>query len=157
MAKVVMVCGRICSGKSTYAEKLRMEYNAVLLSVDEIMLTVFGQNAGEKHDEYVVKIKEYLLKKIPEFISVGINVILDWGFWTRQERDFTKNFCKMRDIACELHYIDITDEVWRQRINNRNEMVSAGKSEFYFIDKALADKFSSVFEVPDKQEIDVFI
>ena len=157
MAKVVMVCGRICSGKSTYSEKLRTEYNAVLLSVDEIMLTVFGQNTGEKHDEYVRKVKEYLLKKIPELISVGVSVILDWGFWTRQERDFTKNFCKMRGIACELHYIDISDEVWKHRIKKRNETESGGKSEFYFIDKELIEKFNSVFEIPDKSEIDVFI
>ena len=156
MAKVVMVCGKICSGKSTYSEKLRTECYAVMLSVDELMLTFFGQNTGEKHDEYVRKVKEYLLKKIPELISVGLSVILDWGFWTRQERDFTKNFCRMRDIDCELHYIDITDEVWKQCIKKRNETESAGKSEFYFIDKALFEKFSSVFEIPDKSEIDVF-
>ena len=29
-------------------------------SVDEIMLALFGQDAGEKHDDYVAGIKEYL-------------------------------------------------------------------------------------------------
>ena len=86
MAKVIMVCGKICSGKSTYSEKLRKENKAVVLSVDEIMLTLFGQNAGKKHDEYVKKIKKYLLEKSLDIISADVDVILDWGFWTRTER-----------------------------------------------------------------------
>ncbi len=52
MAKVFLICGKICCGKSTYAKRLQAENNAVLLSVDEIMLAVFGLYAGEKHDEY---------------------------------------------------------------------------------------------------------
>lgn len=49
MAKVIMVCGKICSGKSTYAECLRKKNNAVLLSIDEIMLAMFGQHVGEMY------------------------------------------------------------------------------------------------------------
>lgn len=55
MAKVFLICGKICSGKSTYAEYLRTENTAVLLSVDEIMLALFGLYAGNKHDEYTEK------------------------------------------------------------------------------------------------------
>lgn len=36
MAKIFLICGKICSGKSTYAERIRMKNHAVLLSVDEI-------------------------------------------------------------------------------------------------------------------------
>jgi len=53
MPKVIMTCGRICSGKSTYARKLREEYNSVILSVDEIILALFGNDTGEKHDVYI--------------------------------------------------------------------------------------------------------
>ena len=31
MPKVIMTCGKICSGKSTYSQKLRRELNAVRL------------------------------------------------------------------------------------------------------------------------------
>ena len=48
MPKVIMTCGKICSGKSTYAQKLRLEYSAVILSVDEITLALFGNEAGRK-------------------------------------------------------------------------------------------------------------
>lgn len=42
MAKVILICGKICSGKSTYAEQLRVQNNAVVLSTDEITLALFG-------------------------------------------------------------------------------------------------------------------
>ena len=92
MAKVVMTCGRICCGKSTYARRLSAELGAAVLSVDEIMLAVFGQYAGDKHDEYVEKLKRYLLNKSAELIGSGINVILDWGFWTMDERRAAREF-----------------------------------------------------------------
>ena len=41
MSKVIMTCGMICCGKSTYAKKLQAEQNAVILSVDDITLTLF--------------------------------------------------------------------------------------------------------------------
>ena len=77
MAKVILICGKICSGKTTYANKLKAESGAVLLSVDEVMLTLFGQHCGDRHDEYAAKTKEYLYAKSLELLGMGIDVILD--------------------------------------------------------------------------------
>lgn len=155
MPKVILICGKICCGKSTYAEKLRMENNAVLLSVDEIMLAVFGQYAGEKHDEYVRSVQQYIFDKSLEIVQTGTNVILDCGFWTKGHRAYSKEFYGQRDIPCELHYIDISDEVWRQRIEKRNALVEAGKTSAYYIDENLLKKFSEGFEPLSEDEIDV--
>ena len=92
MPKVIMTCGKLCSGKTTYAKKKKKEGKDVILSIDEIMLTVFGQDAGEKHDDYVAKAQEYLYKKSLELIGSGTDVILDWGFWTKAERDRARKF-----------------------------------------------------------------
>lgn len=157
MAKVIMVCGKICSGKSTYSEKLRKENKAVVLSVDEIMLTLFGQNAGERHDEYVEKTKKYLFEKSLDIISADVDVILDWGFWTRDERNYTREYYSSRDIHCEFHYIDVSDETWRLYINKRNKKILSEKAAGYYVDDNLANKFNSIFECPDKEEIDVWL
>ena len=109
MSKVFLICGKICCGKTTYAQKLCNDNNAVLLSVDEITLALFGQHCGDKHDEYVKRTEEYLLNKSLELINKDINVVLDWGFWTKAERESAKGFYKSRNIECELHYIDISD------------------------------------------------
>ncbi len=155
MAKVILICGKICCGKTTYAQKLCAENNAVLLSVDEITLALFGQHCGDKHDEYVERTEKYLLNKSLELIQKDINVVLDWGFWTKVERLTVKEFYKSRDIECELHYIDISDETWKYRLNKRNNAVLAAETSAYYIDDNLAAKFASTFEVPNEAEIDV--
>jgi predicted kinase len=68
MAKAILICGKICSGKTTYANELIRCKNAVLLSVDEITL-LFGQYLGDKHNEVVEKAKRFLFKKAAELLS----------------------------------------------------------------------------------------
>lgn len=157
MAKCIMICGRICSGKTTYAESLRKEHCAVILSIDEIMLSLFGKDAGEHHDEYVAKTERYLLQKSLAIIEVGVNVIFDWGFWTKEKRDFVKNFYREHGVDYEFHYLDIGDTEWKKRLEKRNAEIEAGKSDAYYVDNGLAAKFNSVFEKPDRGEIDLWI
>lgn len=155
MAKVILICGKICSGKSTYAEQLRIQNNAVVLSTDEITLALFGQHCGDKHDDYVERTQNYLFNKSLELIEVGINVILDWGFWMKVERDYAREFYNSRNIECEFHYIDISDETWNARLKKRNNAILAGTTSAYYIDDNLAEKFAAIFEVPSEDEIDV--
>ena len=157
MAKVIMTCGRLCSGKSTYAQKLAGEMNAVILSIDELMITLFGHDAGDKHDYYAERVKKYLYGKSAELIGSGTNVVLDWGFWQKADRDIARDFYGARDIPYEFHYINVSDEVWRQRIEKRNAEILAGMSDAYFVDDGLAEKFASMFDKPDKSEIDVWV
>ena len=154
MAKVILICGKICSGKSTYAEQLRIQNNAVVLSTDEITLALFGQHCGDKHDDYVERTQNYLFNKSLELIEVGINVILDWGFWMKEERDYAREFYNSRNIECEFHYINISDETWNARLKKRNNAILAGTTSAYYIDDNLAEKFAAIFEVPSEDEID---
>lgn len=155
MAKVYLICGKLCCGKTTYSQKICDENDAVLLSVDEMTLAVFGQNCGEKHDEYVERTEKYLLNKSLELIQKDIDVVLDWGFWTKAERLTVKEFYESRGIEYELHYIDVSDEIWKYRLNKRNNAVLAEGTSAYYVDDNLATKFASIFEVPGEDEIDV--
>lgn len=157
MAKVILICGKICCGKSTYAERLCVGDNAVLLSVDEIMLALFGLYAGDRHDEYAAKTKKYLLDKAVEIVESGISVILDWGFWTKNERTSVKEFYTAKKIAHEFHYLDISDEIWKARLDKRNHAVSAGEVDAYIVDENLLAKFDGIFQIPDREEIDVWV
>lgn len=155
MPKAYLICGKICSGKSTYAEQLRVQNNAVLLSTDEITLALFGQHCGDNHDEYVERAQNYLFNKSLELIEVGINVILDWGFWLKEERDYAREFYNSRNIECEFHYIDISDDTWKERLKKRNSEVLSETTSAYYVDDNLAEKFASIFEEPNTDEIDV--
>lgn len=152
MAKIYMMCGRICSGKSTYAERLRKEQRAVVLSVDEITLALFDGNTGSKHGEYVERAEKYLYAKSLEILECNINVVLDWGFWTRAERDFAREFYGSRGIEFEFICIGISDEEWQRRIAKRNAAVEAGSISAYYVDEGLAEKFRGMYEPPSADE-----
>lgn len=157
MAKVILICGRICCGKSTYAAELCRQNRAVLLSIDEIMLSVLGPYLGDQHELYSERTQNYLLHKSAEILENGIDVVLDWGFWSRKKRESAKAFFAARRIPCQFHYIEISDETWRERIKKRNDAVSAGRTDAYFVDENLAAKVTARFEAPERDEIDVWV
>lgn len=156
MAKAILVCGKICSGKSRYAQRLREKGRAVVLSCDEITLALFEGDLGESHDKIVKRTKNYLYQKSLEIIDVGSDVILDWGFWTKYERDFASDFYRSRGISCELHYIDISDDVWKINLHERNSAVANGEIKAYFADEGLIKKFNEIFEPPERSEINIW-
>ena len=107
MAAVFLICGKICSGKSTFAQKLAKENSAVILSCDEIM-TLFPQPEGdEAYAAVSEKVKACLLNKAAQIASCGANVILDWGFWHRKERAEISAFFAEKQIPFTWYYLDI--------------------------------------------------
>ena len=154
MGKIIAVCGKICSGKTYYCNKLKARGSAVLLSCDEILWELFHHEEGDRHDGIVLDIKRYLQKKAAESAGAGCDVILDWGFWKRAERERVKEYFGALGIESEWHYIDINDEDWHVNINERNAKIESGKCSDYYVDDGLLGKFNSLFEMPDKSEID---
>ena len=157
MAKAILICGKICSGKSTYAKKLKDQTKSIILSVDEISLALFGQRCGENHDIFTNAIRNYLFDKSLEIIKTEISVILDWGFWTAKDRAYAREFYRKENIECELHYIDIDMESWQERISKRNMDITNQKEIAYYIDNNLFKKANNLFEQPSKDEINICV
>lgn len=156
MAKIILICGKICSGKTHYCKELVNDYNAVILSCDEIESELFHHEFEKRHDEIGENIKRYLHKKASEIVMAGSNVILDGGFWSREEREQVSEYYKKQHILYEWHYIDISTNEWHQNINSRNKAVLAGETTDYFVDDGLLEKLNSLFETPKKEEVDVW-
>lgn len=154
-AGVILVCGKICSGKSTYTEKIRLQTGAVVLSCDELALTVFGDDLGDRHDETLARVQKYFYGKAVEVIEVGTSVILEWGFWRKADRSYARSFFESRGIPCELHYVDVSAEQWEKNIAKRNGEVAQGEAMGYFVDEGLREKLMGLFEAPEVSEIDV--
>ena len=157
MAEVIMICGRLCCGKTTYARRLVEKGNAALLSIDEIMLSMFGQHCGDKHEEYAARAEEYLLKKAAELINAGVDVIFDWGFWSREQRRRIRAYFAAQGIGTRLHVIHIPEAEWMRRIEKRNSEVLSGTAVAYYVDENLMRKFDGLFEEPAEEEADVNI
>ena len=157
MAKIIAICGKICSGKTYYANQLKSRDNAVILSCDELTKSLFDKDLGEKHDEITTKIQNYLLAKSVEFVNAGCNIILDWGFWSAESRHRLTTFCRLHGIMCEWHYIDLDDQTWQRNISERNCRIQNGlDSSNYYLDDGLMQKLLSLWESPSAGEINVW-
>lgn len=157
MARIILTCGKICSGKTTYSQKLAKELPAVYFSVDELTLLLLGPCPGDILDEYVEKLEPYFFEKSIELAERGISSVIDVGLWTKAEREDVRKFYGDRGASCELHYIKIPDDEWRLRIDRRNADVEAGKADAYYVDENLLKKFESFFEEPLPGEVDLII
>lgn len=157
MAKVILICGKICSGKTWYARQLRQQENAVILSTDEVTYDLTDNAQGEGYSAFAKRVNGYLRKKTVELVGVGCNVILDWGFWTRAERQEITEYFWSRGVPVQWHYMDISDERWQRNIEIRNRKIQEGCGGWdFYVDEGLYSKVLSLFEVPGADEIDVW-
>lgn len=157
-----MIIGRLCCGKTAYAQELMAqelmkETKAVILSVDEVMLALYDHQLGDKHEQISQKVQKLLYDKSLEIVRSGISVILDWGFWRREDRQFARGFYSSHNVPYEFHYIDVSDDLWHLNIQNRNKAVLNNEVPAYYVDENLAKKSQALFDTPTEDEIDVFI
>jgi len=157
MAKVIALCGKICSGKSFYARRLRDELPAVILSCDETMVRLFGPDLGERHDAVSRKVRTFLMDKAVEIVRAGANVVLDFGFWLRADREYATRFFAEHGILTEWHWLNVSDDVWRGNIAARNEAVRRGEDSSYYVDEGLMKKCLRLFEPPTEEEMDFIL
>lgn len=157
MPKVIALCGKICSGKTFYANKIKEEKNAVILSTDEATFYLMDNEQGERYDDFAKRVNEYLMKKAIDIVRAGANVILDWGFWSKKERINLTNYYKKCNIPVEWHYVDVTQEKWQDLIKKRNELIVSGQEEYsFYFDDGLKKKLLDSFNEPSKEEMDIW-
>lgn len=157
MAKVILLCGKIGAGKTTYARQLMRKNPTVYLSTDDLMLQLFPEPLGDRYDEAVARAQRYLYERAADFVAIGVDVILEGTGWKRADRLATSSFFREGGTPFEWHYVDITDEAWRAHIDARNRAVQQGGSGAYYVDEGLLEKCLEMFEAPGRDEIDVYV
>jgi len=152
---MILVCGKIGSGKTTYANKLAEELGGVIVAHDEIMLGLFGRELYENDKEQFFKyhswVDDYTKRMAGQIAKAGATVIFANGFWACSERDELRKTYADMGISCELHYIDIPEKQRRENIKKRNDAIRKGELGYIFADDSDIDHF---FDVPTDDEID---
>ena len=156
MGKVILTCGKICSGKSYYSKQVKDELNAVIISPDEATYELLNNEQGEFYDIFSERLSKYLTRKVGEIAQAGANVIFEKGLWSKKERQEVRDYYKSIAIDCEIHYICVDDETWKQNIAERNKRVQEGNggSDFY-LDEGPMKKLESLWEEPNEEEYDI--
>ena len=108
MATLHLMVGLPCSGKTTLALTLEREHSAIRLTVDEWHLRLFGQDAEDpEHDARHSLIESLLWEVASRALALGTNVILDFGFWAREEREDYRSRAKKLGASSEVHFLDV--------------------------------------------------
>lgn len=156
MGKVILVCGKICSGKSYYSRMIQEDLSAVIISPDEATYELINNEQGEFYNIFSERLNKYLTKKVGEIARAGANVIFERGLWTKKEREQIVKYYKENNVECEIHYVCVDDETWKQNIAERNKRIEDGNggSDFY-LDEGLMKKLESLWEEPASDEFDI--
>jgi predicted kinase len=144
--RLIIVCGLPGSGKTTHAKQVERELRAIRFCPDEWMdameINLWESEARERIEQLQWKLARDLL-------TLGHNVVIEWGTWARSERDALRTAARALGAAVELHFLDAPVEVLFERIRRRNL-----ESPPVTLDDVM--KWAEIFERPSSEEIALF-
>ncbi|WP_430390472.1 AAA family ATPase [Dyella sp. 20L07] len=117
-----LVCGKIASGKSTLTKKIAARPKMVLISEDVWLSKLYADEIHTLGD-YVRRsgqLRHALAPHVESLLLAGLSVVLDFPANTLSNRRWMKDIIDSAGVAHELHYLDISDEVCKTRLRNRN-------------------------------------
>jgi predicted kinase len=153
MATLHLMVGLPCSGKTTLARRLEVERSALRLTPDEWQLRLFGQDAEEpEHNARHDRIEALLWDLASRALGLGTNVILDFGFWAREEREDFRARAKQLGARSEVHFLDVPAEELLRRLAIRNSQQSQETS--FRIPAEMMKPWIAFFQRPTPDELE---
>ena len=152
MATLHLMVGLPCSGKTTLAQQLESEKAALRLTPDEWQVRLFGQDAEEpEHDARHTLIESMLWNIASRALALGTNVILDFGFWAREEREDFRLRAKQLGASSEVHFLDVPEDELLRRLAARNSQLS---QTCFQISEDMMRPWIAFFQKPTPDELE---
>ena len=151
MATVYMLCGLPGSGKTVRAEELEAAGAGVLLNADSWVCQLYPEDPeAAARDERKFLVHDVQWELVERLLARGISVILDWGVWSREERDQIRQRGRELGATVETIFLDVPLETLHQRIAERNLDLPPGT---FRISPQELDEWAGVFEPPTEDEL----
>jgi len=114
-------CGKMGAGKSTKASEIAQELNAVLISEDEWLASLYPNKISSLGDyiKYSNQLKPQIKNLAQSILSTGTNVVLDFPANTLSQRDWFRGIFSEIEAPHNLVYIDLPNEVCLKQIEKR--------------------------------------
>jgi predicted kinase len=146
-AVVHLMVGLPGAGKTSHAKELEISAPALRLTPDEWQIALFGdQNPPDKRDLVEGKLIELGMRAA----ELGVDVVLDFGFWSRDERSALRWIAGTVGARSRVVYLPIDDEEQRRRVADR--LVATPGQTFSMSDVEL-EQWRARFHAPDDDEL----
>ena len=151
MAKLIVMCGKMAAGKTTLSRELVARENAILLVQDDFLAALYP---GEILDipDFVrcsSRLRDALSPHICALLAKGVSVVLDFPGNTKKQRAWFRALFEQADVAHELHFIDVSDDVCKRQLKDRSKHLPAGSP---WTTDAEFDAITAYFESPASEE-----
>lgn len=149
-ASLHFLCGKIASGKSTLAQQLVREQQAVLLSEDTWLAALYPGQITQLAD-YIEKsrlLKSALELHLVTLLRQGVTLVLDFPANTPVQRRWLKGLAEQAGCSYCCHVLDVSDEECKRRLAARNlngENLFATSAEQF-------DLITAHFSYPSEEE-----
>lgn len=111
------------SGKTTYAQQQKEQWNAVVFTPDQWHFTLFGDDLrNPEHNRRHSSIESLLWETAKELLLLGTNVVLDFGLWAREEREAFRREALAMGVQTQLHYREVSFPELCRRVQQRNAL-----------------------------------
>jgi len=139
--------GLPAAGKTSRARELASEWRALRLTPDEWMIPLFGQEQPARTRNVL---EGRLIWLALSALRIGVNVVLDFGVWSRDERSALRALAASVGAASELVYLPVDEAEQWDRVQARSD--TEAQTTFRMTKADLA-RWRGTFQPPDETEL----
>jgi predicted kinase len=143
-----LTVGLPATGKTTAARRIESEQNALRLTKDEWVKALYGpENPASATDVIEGRLIEIGLRAL----ELGVDVVLDFGLWSRDERSALREAAAAKGARVELRYFELAPAEQRRRLDQRQD--EASHTTWHMSDEELAG-WAATIDVPTPGELE---
>lgn len=136
------------TGKTTAARRLERERHALRLTKDEWVKALHGP---ANPPSATAVIEGRLIDVALRVLELGVDVVVDFGLWSRDERSALRHAAAAVGAATQIRYLALTPEEQRRRLDERQ--ARAPHTTWPMSDEELT-AWASMIDVPTRGELD---